>query len=155
MKTKACAACLVEQPIDAFRVRRSECTWCQFSSMEKRAVERYKDKLRADVRNKNRPAKLSITRAGFVAWYVNQPDCCHYCGTTYQELRRLRLRRSAWGYYVSWDIDRLDSMKPYAAGNMVLACFMCNMAKGNYFTAAEAAIIGKAVRQIILARLKD
>lgn len=155
MTARQCRSCGITHSTEAFRAKQNHCKWCQFSSMETRAVERYKDKRRAAARRHDGSDWLSISQADFVSWYLRQPDRCHYCHTTYDELRKLRLKRSSWGYYVSWDIDRLDSARPYEAGNMVLSCFMCNMAKGNYFTAAEAAIIGKAVRQIILARLKD
>lgn len=155
MLVRQCGVCQVEHPLDAFRSGRADCTWCHFSSMEKRAVERYKDKKRADARRQDRPARLLIDQPEFVSWYVSQPDCCHYCGTTFEELRKLRLRRSSWGYYVSWDIDRLDSTKPYQAGNMALSCFMCNMAKGDYLSASEARVLAKAVREIVLARLRN
>lgn len=47
-----------------------------------------------------------------VAWYVKQPDCCAYCGLTMAEAKRLRLR-TAGGYFVSWDIDKIDPSRPY------------------------------------------
>ena len=34
-------------------------------------------------------------------------------------------------------IDRRDSMKPYAKGNIVMCCYLCNYLKGFFFTAEE------------------
>lgn len=125
--------------------------------MKKRATARFGDKQRADRKRIPKTdgwkSRLALSEAEFVAWYTAQRDCCHYCGTTFDELRRLRLRRP-FGYYVSWDIDRKDSLRPYELGNLALSCFMCNMAKGSYFSAAEAQVVGQAIRQVVLARLR-
>jgi 5-methylcytosine-specific restriction endonuclease McrA len=93
----------------------------------------------------------------FVAWYVRQPDCCAYCGLTMVEAKRLRLRirlRTAGGYFVSWDIDKIDPSRPYELGNLALSCFACNTAKGAHLTAAEARIVGQAMRRVWDARLE-
>ena len=66
----------------------------------------------------------------------------------------LRLRRGGFGYFVSWDIDRIDSKRVYEEGNLALACFVCNMAKGNHFSEAEAKVLGVAVRQVFQLRLR-
>ncbi len=69
----------------------------------------------------------------FVAWYLEQPDCCTYCGLTIAEVKRLRLMTRS-GYYVSWDIDRIDPSRLYEPGNLALSCFACNTAKGAHLT---------------------
>jgi len=117
--------------------------------MQRRAVARFKDKQRAHA-NAGKPFHLS--EQSFVRWYTAQPDRCSYCGTTFKELAQLRLRRS-FGYYVSWDIDRIDSAKPYRLGNLALACFICNMAKADYLSYSEAKVLGRAVRRVLRARL--
>jgi len=94
-----------------------------------------------------------MSRPEFVAWYVDQPDCCAYCGLTIAEAKRLRLR-TAGGYFVSWDIDRIDPTRPYEAGNLTLSCFACNTAKGAHLTAEEARIVGEAMRRVWDARLE-
>ena len=70
------------------------------------------------------------------------------------EVKRLRLQRGGFGNFVSWDIDRLNSNKPYRLGNLALSCFVCNMAKGNLMSEAEAKQVGAAVRRVFRARLK-
>lgn len=114
-------------------------------------MARFKDKQRAHRLN-GKPFLLS--ERSFVRWYVAQPDRCSYCGTTFTELAQLRLRR-AFGYYVSWDIDRIDPTKPYRLGNLALACFVCNMAKSDYLSHSEAKVVGRAVRRVLRARLSQ
>lgn len=171
MNKQRCSVCNLDMPGDAFR-KGSEgvCVWCQWASPEKRARARYKDKDKADKKHKRdadrqrttrrriddkfKDGRLRITEKEFVDWYVSEPDCCHYCGITLPEVKNLRLKRGGFGYFVSWDIDRKDSNKPYEQGNLALACFMCNMAKGSYFTESEARALGETIHNIVEARLK-
>ena len=163
MKQVRCPTCREMLPPDAFRKSgKGACKWCEWESSEKRAHARFGDKLRADkvarrasVQNGTEfSPRLAIDEAAFVAWYCAQPDCCHYCRLTMLEVKKLRLRRGGFGYFVSWDIDRVDSSKPYEAGNLALSCFVCNMAKGNLFTAAEARLLGKTVSKVFKQRLR-
>lgn len=151
-----CSKCEQVLPLDAFRKNaKGVCTWCQWADPKKRAEARYKDKVGADRKRKAGDKRVNISQDDFVEWYIAQNDVCYYCGTTMDEIKLLRLKRGSFGYFVSWDIDRKDSLKPYEGGNMVLSCFMCNMAKGSYFTEAEGMFLGKAVRTIIEARLAE
>ena len=154
MTKNNCVSCDVSLPSDAFRKNSKEvCTWCQWDSPEKRAKARYKDKAKADRTREENDKRLKISEEDFVDWYLSQDDCCHYCGTTREEAKKLLLKRGSFGYFVSWDIDRKDSSKPYESGNIVLSCFMCNMAKASYFSMEETYILGAAVRKIIEQRL--
>jgi hypothetical protein len=114
--------------------------------MAKRAAARYRDK------RKLVKERLNIGLAEFVAWYKAQDDCCAYCGLTFAELKKLQIRRGG-GYCVSWDVDRLDSSRPYEVGNLALSCFVCNMAKGDILSPGEAREIGEVVRKVWRARL--
>jgi 5-methylcytosine-specific restriction endonuclease McrA len=114
--------------------------------MTKRAAARYRDKMRSV------PHRVNVSLPDFVAWYASQSDQCAYCGLTFQELRRLRVRR-AGGYYVSWDVDRVDPGKAYELGNLALSCFVCNMSKGEWLTPEEMLTIGEAVRRVWRQRL--
>ncbi len=145
---RTCPNCNETMREDCFRKGAKTCVWCTFASMTKRASARYVDKakLATDL--------LQIAKCEFIAWYEQQPDCCAYCGLTFDELKRLRIRRRG-GYCVAWDIDRVDASRPYIAGNLALSCFVCNMAKGDMLTAEEARTIGKVVRQIWNARLLE
>ena len=150
MTSLRCKTCDERLPTDAYRQSgKGSCKWCEWAPMEKRAAARYADKARAHV-----VERLQISKPAFVRWYCSQPDCCHYCGLTMPEVKRLRLRRGGFGHFVSWDVDRKDSSKPYQRGNMVLSCFICNMAKGNLLTEAEAKVVGGAVRRVFRARLR-
>ena len=158
----ACTECKNLYPPEAFRQgSKGRCVWCQWQSAEARARARYNDKRKSDVKRKLNAAKsglefvphLIISEAAFMKWYLEQPDNCYYCGITTKQLRELQLKRGAFGYSVSWDIDRKDPARFYEKGNLALSCFMCNMAKGSYFTEVEALKLGKAVKSIMKARL--
>ena len=153
MNDQCCSTCQEILPADAFRSGKTECTWCQWDPMEKRAIARYKDKAGEDKR-RTAGRRLMVDQSSFVSWYTSQPDLCYYCGTSRNEFKRIRARRS-FGYFVSWDIDRKDSSRPYELGNLALSCFMCNMAKASYFSEAEARILGAAIRKIVEGRVSN
>src|SRR4051812_43386543 len=147
-KRRICPTCPgIELTEDCFRSNRQVCVWCEWGDKAKRARYRYGDKRKAAI------DRLRISKEEFVAWYLAQEDCCAYCGLTFDDLKRLQIRRGG-GYCVAWDIDRIDSKRNYEAGNLALACFVCNMAKGDMLTAQEARIIGQTVKQIWAARLQ-
>lgn len=146
MITRLCLACNETMPDDCFRKGAKTCVWCAFAPMVKRAKARYSDK------RKLAGARLKIGLADFVSWYVQQDDRCAYCGLTFSELKKLRIKRGG-GYCVAWDIDRIDSSRPYKQGNLALSCFVCNMAKGDILSRAEALIVGQAIRSVWRARL--
>lgn len=145
---RRCPACENELPVGCFRSRAKVCTWCAWSDTEKRAAARWRDI------QKRAPNLLRISLSDFVAWYVDQPDCCAYCGLTIAEAKRLRLR-TARGYFVSWDIDKIDSHRGYELGNLALSCFACNTAKGAHLNAEETRVVGQAMRRVWNARLED
>ena len=144
--TRACPTCDERLPQECFRKNAKACVWCDWASMSKRAAARYGDK------RKLAEGRLRIGKAEFLAWYEAQEDCCAYCGLTFAELKRLQIRRRG-GYSVAWDIDRINSQKPYEPGNLALSCFVCNMAKGDMLSDEEARIVGRAVRRVWRARL--
>lgn len=146
MCSRLCAVCCGEFAERCFRRNHSECIWCQFADQEFRAEWRYRDKC------KHVRWSASLDRKDFVDWYLSQPDQCAYCGVTYAQLKKLCLPRLK-GYYVSWDIDRKDSSRPYELGNLALACFYCNVAKSNYLDEAEAKIVGRAIGEVYRSRL--
>ncbi len=146
MQQRQCPRCRETMSADCFRKGKKECVWCLFASMRKRAIARNRDKV------KLARSRVNISESMFVGWYEQQPDCCAYCGLTFAELKRLKIRRGG-GYCVAWDIDRIDSSQPYELGNLALSCFVCNMAKGDMLSGAEARIIGQAVREVWNARL--
>jgi 5-methylcytosine-specific restriction endonuclease McrA len=141
-----CTNCREEFPPGSFRKHAKTCAWCTFASKAKRAKFRYRDK------QKTPKSRLNISLDDFVAWYEAQLDECAYCGLTFAELKSLRIKRGRW-YCVAWDIDRINSGRPYELGNLALSCFVCNMAKGDVLNADEARLIGATIRGIWRARL--
>jgi hypothetical protein len=148
MNYRLCIGCKEQMPNDSFRKGKDVCVWCEYSKMEKRAKARHADKKR-----KATKWPITISKDEFVEWYLSQKDECSYCGLKFSQLKQLKLKHYG-GYYVSWDIDRVDSTRPYEIGNLALSCFLCNTAKSNYLSGSEAKIVGAAMRKILNARLK-
>ena len=101
-------------------------------------------------RDKRKQGKLpnNLSEKKFVDWYVSQKDECTYCRTPYSDLKVLQLDHFG-GKYVSWDIDRKNNVnRTYVLSNIVLSCFICNTAKGSWFTENQARAIGKTIRQV-------
>ena len=65
---------------------------------------------------------------------------CHYCNVSDDEISKLRSRGKIFskvnrGY--TMEIDRLRPNNEYSKENCVLACYWCNNAKSDEFTADE------------------
>lgn len=87
MQQRQCPRCRETMSADCFRKGAKNCVWCVFGSMRKRAKARYLDKL------KLAPRRINIRDRAFVDWYEQQIDRCTYCGLTFAELKRLKIRR--------------------------------------------------------------
>ncbi len=146
MQKRVCPTCHESMPADCFRKHARACTWCVWASMGKRAAYRFRDIV------KRAKTRVTISKADFVTWYESQPDRCAYCGLTFVEQKQLKIKGRG-GYSIAWDIDRVDSARPYERDNLALSCFVCNMAKGNILSEAEARIVGGAVSEVWRARL--
>ena len=95
--------------------------------------------------------KLDWSREDFIEWYKNEPQECHYCRTTHddmvlfynmQESKRSKTRGR------TLEIDRKTDDK-YSANNCVLCCYWCNNAKSDVFSYEEFINIGKAIGKTI------
>lgn len=56
--------------------------------------------------------------------------------------------------FPSTGLDRLDNNLPHIKSNCIPCCMECNVARNNHFTYEEMLILGKAIREIKLNRLK-
>ena len=88
-------------------------------------------------RLKYRTSKNIISQKRFKIWYKQQKKECVYCKTKEVKNETYRLQ-----------IDRKNSLGFYNKNNMVLACRICNIAKGNFFTFEEMKLIGKIIKEI-------
>lgn len=68
--------------------------------------------------------------------FLKQP--CVHCGTT--DAPR--------------GLDRIDNSRGHTKDNVAPSCAPCNFARGNRFSFDEMKIIGKAIREVMLARKK-
>ena len=74
--------------------------------------------------------------------------CCGYCGITLDEINELASNKKLFkenerGFNL--ELDRKSPNKEYSTKNCIMACYWCNNAKTDEFSAEEFAPIGKAI----------
>jgi len=83
---------------------------------------------------------------------------CEYCEITIPEINDLvdkeQLFNKQYSRGFTFEIDRINSNKEYTKDNCVICCYWCNNAKTDEFNREEFKIIGKAIREVWLNRLK-
>jgi len=84
---------------------------------------------------------VKITREEFIEWYENEPKICVYCGLTEKEAKKYITFCS--GRFGRLTIDCKDNDLGYIAGNLVLACYKCNITKNDMLTYEEMLYVGK------------
>jgi len=73
---------------------------------------------------------------------------CEYCGISIAEILQLANKKQLHKRnYRGWslEIDRIDSNFEYTRNNCVMACYWCNNAKTDEFTAEEFKLIAKEI----------
>ena len=96
-------------------------------------------------RNKSpRKNLLKISKENFVKWYNSQDKKCFYCGATIEQIKKYATKFDK--RFKRLTIDRVDNLKGYEIGNIVLACYRCNAIKGDFFTKREMSKIGVIIR---------
>lgn len=103
--------------------------------------------------------KVEIEFADFHSWYTAQERKCFYCDITEAEIKQLLDA----GLLTTKRIDKrgknleLDCRRPEAAyddlDNLTLACYWCNNAKTDTFTAPEFVEVGQVFAKIWQQRL--
>lgn len=97
--------------------------------------------------NPARRGWMAISWEDFAAWYSSQEPACAYCEVSLEECLSVRhLMTGAAKSAQTLTIDRCDSLKPYAEGNIVMCCYLCNYLKGFFFTAEE---FGEIAREYV------
>jgi len=92
--------------------------------------------------NRNKKLKREfITKNDFINWYNQQEQKCYYCGRSLKEIKQDQKETNNHKNRLS--IDRKNNNRGYTLDNIVLACYRCNLIKGNYFTEREMLNIGK------------
>lgn len=89
----------------------------------------------------------------FKGWYLKQYESpkCYYCG-----IPEVTIKKIYWDTRetkrpptrVRLELDRKDPNGNYNPDNVVLACFVCNNAKSDIFSAEEFMPIGKEIEKI-------
>jgi len=87
-------------------------------------------------------------RTEFITWWNETSDVCEYCGIEVTELRQLWPEIKGAMYRLS--VERKDNRQGYVMGNMVKACFVCNLMRNGFLSHAEAKqFLGPMVRAVI------
>ncbi len=94
------------------------------------------------VRNGKRKWPLVISLDEFVTWYTKTPHICFYCDIPENLAKKIEIF-SRHGQFGRLSIDRVNSKLGYEAGNLVLACYLCNAIKQNVLSASEMREIGQ------------
>ena len=85
-------------------------------------------RLKSNVRQRGKVALL-ISRDEFVEWFKRQDSVCYYCGQPLAVKGESQLN--------TMTCDRKNNNESYTIGNIVLACWRCNVAKGSWLSEAE------------------
>ena len=94
---------------------------------------------------RNHGTNWTIGKEEFTKWWCAQPRTCHYCK------RDLALTELDSGDSMNRGklptIDRINNLKGYELGNVVLSCARCNFTKSDYFSEQEMILIGGIIRK--------
>ena len=101
---------------------------------------------------------MDITFEKFKKWYMSRDQKCCYCGITEEKIKQLmgsgRLTKRNRGKTL--ELERKNPDKGYDdLNNLALACYWCNNAKTDTFTAEEFKLVGKAFGKIWKSRGHD
>lgn len=91
------------------------------------------------------PHAFELSEASFLEWLKEQPSRCHYCNL---DLNEVELALGVLGIArvpKRLQVDRKNSAKGYAIGNIVLACPICNYHKSSFFSYEDFRTIAKDV----------
>jgi len=99
----------------------------------------------SNLKKRHNDTERRISKKDFIEWYQSQKRECVYCGLKESDLERDRFQSKRTQSRLQ--IDRKDNSKHYVKGNLVLACRLCNVIKGNIFNFDEMKIIGEMIKQ--------
>jgi hypothetical protein len=92
------------------------------------------------------------TRGEFITWWTDTPDVCEYCGLAIDEIKQAWPAIKGTAYRLS--VDRKDNTLGYEVGNMVKACYVCNLMRHRFLSYEEAKqFLGPMVRSVIRYRV--
>lgn len=86
-------------------------------------------------------------------FFGTKERCCAYCGIQESNLDKLQTIRAGRGKRLEY--DRIDSSKDYELDNIVLACYWCNNAKTDTFSAKEFQEIARGINAVWESRGAD
>ena len=91
---------------------------------------------------KKRGILFYLSLEEFIKWYSNKEKVCFYCK---RGVKQCLKDKGIGSGLTRLTIDRKNNNLGYIFSNLVLACYMCNHIKGDYFTVEEMIKIGKII----------
>lgn len=76
---------------------------------------------------------VAMTRSDFYEWFKGTEKKCSYCDLTDLTLDSVHIG----GTLKNFTVDRINNDLPYQLGNICFACWRCNRAKSNLFSASD------------------
>ena len=150
---KKCSRCGEIKPLSGFseisRIKSGYSSWCkecnnkhsrEFSKTPSGIYTTIKGRVKFRNKFKNYHS-LSISREDFIRWYNEQNKNCIYCSISEEELQTLPDQFNNNSKRLT--IDCKDSKNGYSKGNIVLACWRCNIIKGDLLSFDEMMYIGQ------------
>ena len=153
MSEKRCTKCGVIKPLSGFHKHRLskdghayQCKEC--NKTRSRAWSKTPSGIysvisgRVNFRNKlKKYHQLHIKKGEFIEWYNAQEKVCVYCGINEEELQTLPDEFNNNSRRLTIDCKSGDL--GYALENIVLACWRCNLIKGDLLSYEEMKYIGE------------
>jgi hypothetical protein len=144
-----CKKCMIKNKLKKYNINKEKCISyaAEYArkNPEKRKVimKRYTSSPKGIYLNIRKRSNNVCSKEEFLLWYSNQKKICHYCGIEEKSI----ISKGIMSKTSRLTVDQLLPNKGYRIGNIVLACPMCNLVKGNYFTEKEMLIIGKIIKR--------
>ena len=91
---------------------------------------------------------LEMTVDEFCVWRKSVVQQCHYCGILEEDLHRVGMKSQVQRDVKTMGVDRLDSSRGYAIGNIAPCCFVCNQIKGNRFSEHEMRLVAPGIATV-------
>ena len=158
-----------EEFIDYYSYKQKNCTEIEdimkISAKRRKELEKNTKKEREKIQNisnryssiKSRVKTLKWERKGFLIWWRDEPKECNYCKTSEEDIENYyhlvdSKRSKTRGK--SLEVDRREDTE-YSEKNCVLACYWCNNAKSDVFSAEEFMPIAKQIGITIQNKIKS
>lgn len=134
-----------------------------FKSERYKKIQTKKSQLTTKLKELNKDSEVLVSNKEqlykLFQWFDNTPKVCYYCSLPENTLEEIHnqighINKQYPRRGRSLEIDRKQADLPYSnTQNLVLACYWCNNAKTDTFTATEFMLVGRVIKTIWETRL--